>query len=342
MKLFNVSRLIAISSKALLCLSAIVSAAACEKIYDNEGDCSIKYQVVFTQKQNVLGADAFAERVKSISLFVFQNGELVLSKTESGDELASGHYAMDLDVEPGTYDLIAWGGLSDGDAFELAGGKNPVTKQDLVCSLVRKYDGGKAYSQRELNDLYHGIANRVHFPRNYGKTTIPVEMDLMKNTNRVRVVLQHYNGKELNKDDFFFSITDNNGKMNYDNKVLSDETITYREHSKQEALVTTPGQKSRADIASITSVVAELDIPRLMTNHKPRLVVNRKDTDDPVLDLPLIDLLLNAKGSREPQDFLNRQDDYSLIFYLDDLYGWYKKGGIWVNSWYVVYQDREM
>lgn len=330
-------------SRILPLIAAAFAATGCESIYENQGDCSVRYQVAFKYTMNVVGADAFANKVKSISVFVFDtDGKLVTSKTEAGEALATGNYAMELDVKPGTYDIVAWGGMQDGSTWMLAGGSTPKQKQELGCSLRLT---GEDESRQQLTDLFHGTG-RVTFPADvYGTYTAEQSIDLTKDNNRLRVILQHYNGRQMDKDDFSFKVTDDNATMEWDNSVTNTgKTITYREHTKQEALVGVPVQ-ARADdeITSITSVVAEIDIARLMADHKPVLTVEVKGKDKPVLSLPLIDLLLNAKGAyRSNQEFLDRQDDYNLIFYLDDAYGWYTKGGVWVNSWHVIFQDKTL
>lgn len=322
-------------------------APACESIYDGEGDCGVTYSVPFTQTMNILGADAFAARVGSVSLYVFDlNGRLVASKTESGAALASGQYAMDFsgdELAPGTYDLIAWGGLTGNDAFGLAGGSHPVSKDDLVCLLHREHeDDGTAVSARQLRDLFHG-ADRVEFPAVSGYHRLEKPVDLTKDNNTIRVILQHFNERPLDKDDFSFTIVDDNGKINHDNVPLPDESIVYSEWAKNEVLVERPDD-TRA--ASVSSIVAEVDVARLMTDHKSRLRVWVKGKDKPVIDMNLPDLLLLAKGEAKramsDQEYLDRQDDYTLFFYLDDAYGWYTRGGVWVNSWHVVFQDQDL
>ena len=54
-----------------------------------------------------------------------------------------------------------------------------------------------------------------------------VTVPLVKNTNTIRVILQQMDGVTVDVDKFEFTITDDNGLMNYDNKLISDETLTY-------------------------------------------------------------------------------------------------------------------
>lgn len=340
------------NTAALLGVSVLTfMTVSCEPLLKYEGDCPASYQVAFTHTMNIVGADAFNTRVKSVSLFAFDaSGQLAAMKTESGEALAAEHYKMEFtpeEIAPGTYDLIAWCGLSEGEAFILAGGDNPVTKNDLVCRLQRERDEhDAAVSRKRLNDLFHGMAEGVVFPESPAMQPVCATIDLTKNTNTVRVILQHYNGNPLQKDDFHFTVTDNNGTLNHDNTLLEDEYIAYREWAKAEAEVAQPGSRSD-EIRSISSVVAEIDMARLVRDgHNPILTVNVDGKDKPILSLPLIDLLLAAKGEAKremsDQEYLDRQDDYTLFFYLDDAYGWYAGGGIWVNSWHVIYSEKEL
>ena len=36
------------------------------------------------------------------------------------------------------------------------------------------------------------------------------------------------------------------------------------------------------------------------------------------------------------QEYLDRQDEYSLTFFIDKNYNWYSQIGIYINSWHVV------
>ena len=60
--------------------------------------------------------------------------------------------------------------------------------------------------------------------------------------------------------------------------------------------------------------------------------------------IPLIDYLLLIKGhygNMGDQEYLDRQDDYSILFFLDHGKNWYIAGGIYINSWAVVPPQNE-
>ena len=54
----------------LLLLSVLWVIAACDGIYEDEGDCSVHYFVKFRYDMNMKFADAFAHEVTSVTLYV--------------------------------------------------------------------------------------------------------------------------------------------------------------------------------------------------------------------------------------------------------------------------------
>jgi hypothetical protein len=101
-------------------LLVFIAMTSCSAIYEYEGDCDPKYRIVFRYDYNMKYADAFANEVTSVSLYAFDgSGKLVFQKSDQGSHLGSGDYTMEVDMEPGTYDLVAWCGLEDGKSFAL-------------------------------------------------------------------------------------------------------------------------------------------------------------------------------------------------------------------------------
>ena len=341
MKILNISHL----WHAGVILSAFVAAVlfgSCENIMEDEGYCPTIYKVKFTYTMNILEVDAFAGKVGSVSLFVFdEQGRFVTVQTESSAALAADDYAMVLDLPAGTYDFIAWCGLKDNASFALDNAQSPLSKDDLVCRLQAVTRAGML-SQTSLAPLWHGRADRVVLREDLIGEEVVATIDLTKDTNTVRIILQHYKGRTLNADDFEFTISSDNGIMNWDNSLLPCEEIIYREWTKKSGEVTMPGEdEDSEEITSISSVIAEIDVARLLKEgHKPVLMVRQPDAEKTILRLPLIDVLLIAKGEARhkmsDQEYLDRQDEYNLIIFLNDENGWYVNGGIWVNSWHVM------
>ncbi len=326
----------------LICLAMV----ACDgSIYDYEGDCSITYRVKFRYDWNMKYADAFASEVESVTLYVLdENGNVVWQRTETGEALAADDYAMTVDVEPGTYDLLAWCGTTDKASFAIP---DSATREGLTCTMQREHDaGGSAFVRDELDRLFHGYLEKQDFADTEGVYTIT--MPLKKNTNNVRIVLQHMSGEDIDYKKFEFAISDDNGSMDWDNSLLDDEPVTYYAWHVDSGQAEFEYDSSSTRATSMFSAaVAELTVPRLMMENKgtARLTVRNTDTGKNVLSIRLIDALLLVKGyynrPMSDQEYLDRQDEYSLTFFIDEGYRW-TDAYIYINSWRVVYKEIEL
>ena len=319
----------------LAVLTASISAVSCQKIFDYEGDCSVHCQLKFKYDMNMKFADAFANTVDYVTVYVYDinTGELLRTQTESGEVLANDGYTMELkDLDPGTYDVVAWcgDGLKDGH-FEVA--------EDLTCKMDRENGG---IVNKDVRQLYHA-KQRVTFEDGVYGTQVET-INLTKNTNTVRVVLQHLSGIDVDPEAFRFEITDENGLMASDNTVLDDEVLTYRPWSVTAGSAGVDATiYAKAAVTSVNVALAEFTVGRLVTENNPMLsIYNVKDNDKLVLSIPLKDYALLVKGNynkaMSDQEYLDRQDEYNLTFFLDE-YGLWTTSRIIINSWHLVIQD---
>ena len=340
-------------------LVGIAGTACSGLIYDDLQDCP-EYRVNFRYDWNMKYADAFAHEVKAVTLYVLDSkGSIVASASESGEALAAQDYSMVVKVPAGKYDLLAWCDANEIGTYSFAEG---TQKTDLTCSLNKKHsEDGSAYIDTDLDRLYHGFLEGADFSAKKGKVTATVS--LKKNTNHYNVVLQHISGEPVNCDDFDFSITADNALMSWDNSLLSDENVEYRawsvysgsvalgtktsavaEPSAVAELVEVPQQPStRADALNVA--IAELTTGRLVKGHSPRLNIRNNKTGETVLSVPLIDYALLVKGNYnrdlDDQEYLDRQDEYDMVFFLDEDDRWFNSF-IYINSWKVVLQHTEL
>lgn len=113
--------------------------------------------------------------------------------------------------------------------------------------------------------------------------------------------------------------------------------------------------------SSFSAAVAELSVGRLMApdteagrgpsvpdESKPRLTVRNRETGETVLSVPYIEYCLMVKGRYEDtddwyeqpmsdQEYLDRQDEYNMTFFLDPDDRWIDQY-IYINSWHLVIQ----
>lgn len=321
--------------------SIVLSLASCDRlIYDYEGDC--KYYIHFKYDYNMKWADAFSHEVRGVTLYVLdKDGKVLMKKTENGEALGREGYCMALDIEPGEYDFIAWAGVGEPVSFDIP---ESGIKTGLTARLAREHDtDGSAHIRKDIDRLYYGHLENVRLEDDYHIT-----MPLMKDTNNIRVILQHLSGEPVSEDQFTYTITDNNGYLNWDNSVLDDEKLTYHAwHVGSGSAETEPENAGTKAQETFSTVLAEFTVSRLMADHAPdtRLIVTRTEDGEAIININLIDALLLVKGyynrSMSDQEYLDRNDEYSLTFFLDEGFRW-MNAYIYINSWRVVLQNTSL
>ena len=328
---------------AILTMVAVVlTFLSCTRshIFEYEGDCEVYYDIRFKYDYNIKYADAFANEVNSLALYIFDEDGILIEKvvTTDKEELSKEDFHIRLELPAGCYTLLAWGGLGEEESFDMLAeeeiGRTRI--EELQVRMHRAYDEGRAYSDKDLAPLFHGIMELdvVSEPGTYKKT-----MSLMKNTNVVRIVLNEMSGHAMDSKNFTFEITDHSGLYDYDNTRLDDEAITYKPWYIEEIYADFDESSTRS--TNINAVLAELTIGRMMATESPILRVLNSQTGEQILRLPLAEYMLLIKGNYHKamgdQEYLDRQDEYSLTLFLDE--GKWMSTQIVINGWRVVIND---
>lgn len=344
---------LALLAAAILCCTL----SSCNNtIYDDEGDCSVHYLLRFCYDRNLKWADAFAHEVVSVHLYAFgEDGTLVWHKSDSGGALAAEDYAMRLDLPAGNYRLLAWCGLDSDEgnnvSFSVPEARVGITRiGELQCSLNRLRDAAGAYSKERLRPLFHGMID-VNLPaadNDGGKFVFT--MPLTKDTNHIRVILQHLSGEDVDTGKFTFFIEDENGLLAHDNALLPDENITYRPWKTQSSEAGFDGGDNTSAVTTVKGAVADLTVGRMTEEHRRKMMLTiANDRGETVAHIPVIDYALMAKDYYEEeyghtmdnQEFLDREDNYVLTFFLDEQDRWIDSY-IHIHSWRVVLQDAKI
>lgn len=348
--------------------AALVGWTSCDSmVYDDLEECPPSgLRLPFVYDMNMKFADAFLNEVAEVDLYVYTtDGQLARIYHDQGENLKVKDYTMNLDdLQPGTYDLVAW---AHGDAgekdFSFSG--MTATKESLHYTLGTESDQYGLHSTTDLRRLYHA-SQRVTVP-DFSKeiVTLPA-MKLTKDTNVIRVLLQHLDGSEIAHEHFDFAITENFTRLSHENLPADFTPMTYRAWDKKSGIAGTEGTTGETQ-TGVATVIAELTTSRLMTpqfskdhhaahtraagsteepDTKPMLNIVRKSDGKTVVRIPLTDYLLMIKGNHNrkmtDQEFLDRQDDYTLHFFLDENNNWYMPAGIYINSWKIVLQNSDL
>lgn len=326
--------------------------ASCDSILDfEEGDCSIEYRVRFKYDYNMKYANAFANEVKTVTLYAFdEEGKFVYQRTEEGDILKADDYSMKVDIEPGDYNLVAWAGL-DNKSFAiplLTPGVSDIDELTVKTNRIintRAGEEGSYIVNSKLSSLWHGQRLKIS-TRAWQEKIITVP--LVKNTNTLRIILQQMEGSKVDVEKFDFAIYDDNGWMNYDNSLLKDKTLTYLPYYRAQGSTATATRSISDDYkeetTEISVAVAQIAVARLMADKNPQLRITNKETGKAVLSIPLVQYLLLTKQEihdMDPQEYLDRQDEYSMTFFLDSNMGWLN-ATIIINGWTIRLNESEL
>lgn len=335
------SKLNHIFRPAVICLAALVTGGCSSVIYDDLDECPSGLQLRFVFNYNLLKADAFASQVKSVNVWAFDNtGAFVWSGAESGDALTEPAYIMKTPLGAGTYDFVAWCGLDGNADFNLSTYK-PASKQELEIKLAMLEKEGKNVSSSHFKSLFNGVVTGVVYAVDPIRPSVmTVTVPLVKDTNDIAVMLSNLDGTPIDSENFTVTFTYADSWLEWNNNVAADcPTVTYTPWS------TLYGETSLAPVdrssgAVRSTLLYELSTSRLIDGGAAWLDVVRNEDNVTIIHVPLIEYFLLEKGSRydeyTDQEYLDRRDDYSALFFIDSNNNWYMAGGVFINSWAIV------
>lgn len=339
MFLKNLSNILIISAATL---GSVMALSGCSLINDDLPECTAKLRVRFVYDYNLKFADAFPHEVKSVNVWAFDaSGALVWSESASGEELADKDFALDTPLAEGTYDFVSWCGLKDNVDFDLAT-YTPTSKEELEVKLKTIEEDGTYLNKSHLPGLYHGMVLQEGFtPEPYKHTLKTVTIPLMKDTKDIRVLLQRYDGSAIDPKDFEVFITIPDAWLDWNNDVFPNgPMVTYTPWGERYGQVTTPDTvEDTGTMTTISGLLFELSSSRLMVGANATLTVRRTYDNKDIIRVPIIDYFLLVRGHYgdiPDQEYLDRQDDYSILFFIDNDNNWYIGAGIYINSWAVV------
>lgn len=315
--------------------------AACNAIFEYPGDCDAWIRLVYDR--NMKYADAAPREVSSAQVYVFdEEGLLYKSYSASRDELQAHGWRIPLRGLPrGDYQCVVWCGLEEAtESYSLPRMHNGRSRiEELSCRLQRNRNASQAAEVGEIQPLFHGsiqLREQVHFE---GSDTATVH--LTKDRNSLRVILQENSPLGGDTRLLTASITDCNGLLNYDNRPLDDETLLYRPCFTDYAAA----DPSVASATGANVALMEFTLSRLWIDpeRENRLTVYHRQSGDTVLSIPLNRYLCLARehyqSELSDQEYLDRQDNYSLTFFLQQ--GRWVGSQVVVNSWKMIVSDEK-
>lgn len=316
-----------------ICISILATTTLAGCITEDFAECPNEYELKIIFDRNMLFADAFASQVKSVDIKVFDSktGLEVYSFTDKGAALESTDYRVSLPIPPGSYDILCWAGMAEGNSFGYADPTADYLEHQNVLLNTRE-----GISANRLNNLYHGLLRSMTFIDNNTVGSRQVQtatLSLTKDTNRIYVMLLNLDGTVMQESDFTFSISSANAEMDYDNSISSSRKVIYRPWS----VLPIQSETGNSLQPVQSALAAEFSMARLTTGYSSRLDVHRVSDGERIISIPLERNLLLYKGEyydfMSDQEYLDRQDDYIVTFILDKNNNWDRAAMIYINNW---------
>lgn len=289
-------------------------------VRDDRSECRFPLRLRFAYTYNTEQEDLFDREIEALHLYLYdaEGGRLVAAASPNVGSL-SGDHTFEWAVPPGSYRVVAWGGVKQRYDF-----RSTESYADATLSVRRLEDGVSV--DQACEHLFHSMAGGVKID---GSVTPEYTLDLHKNSNDVRVIVSGLTDDERTR--LRCTISGANGDYGFDNEVRGAEGVCYLPAAGAEGtdavneftvLRLWPGDASRLRVevaAAGTTTAAGADGTATAAGSQV------------IFDGSLSELLL-----QKPDTDLDLQDDFVV-----KLEAQRKPGGgfgveIYVNGWHVV------
>lgn len=348
----------------ILLLTILAGAmTSCDSVLNyDEGDCSTEYCVKFKYDYNMDEVDVFAQQVRTVTLYAFDdNNNLVYLNTDQGEPLGEGDYSMKVDIDPTQYRLVVWAGLNDESfAVPLLYPNQSKIEEATVKTLRKQATRSTSEDEKDqyivdnsLYSLWHGEVKKGPATRS-GRQQI-TNVSLVKNTNTIHISVVQVNQsdspitKALTEETFQCAIYDDNGYMNYDNSLLEDNLLTYKPYNTKAEIVTTKAFSAENEPAKeYNGITSDISVARLVEGQTPELTIKNSitkevlfHTSDLIQYFEEVDAEKYKNRNYSLQEYLDREDEYSIKVFVDEKLALIKTV-IDVNDWIIQINDIEL
>lgn len=290
---------------SIFCVMALVS---CSWVKDDNDDCPEGFWLKLQYDYNILDVDAASKYMKDAYVYVYDNdGNFVKRIYATGDDLKAYDYRIRVDgLTEGDYQFVVWSGI-DNNQYSLVG--ETQTKDDFQLSLI---GNGSTFSG-ELAPIYFGSLTDVHYGDSY--SVFPI--NLMKDTNLLSCLVVSVDDSELSADDYTLKVVTANGVLDANNEIATNAPTTYAPYVSDNVTFDDP------DYGELKGALYAISTLRLMEDTDCRIIFEKKETGETLFNISLPEyigmvgsLYTNLGRQLSVQEYLDRQDFYTIVFYL--------------------------
>lgn len=365
----------------LVCFSAIALTTMSSCIKEDMDDCPpaiSKVALQFDYTYNVKQADAFAAEVKNINVYAFdENGKFFDSYIESREKFETGHTMEITGLKDGKYTFVCLArdrqvmsrAEDDEMEFSFASLTPGVSTIDDLTVRMGKDNGEEIKNDKEFAALYTA-KTQVDFQRLNQKgnegTVVTSTLSLMKCTKTYRIVLLPYENDQADfkPENFDVRIEGSAAWLDHKGEKVKNEKITYLPYN-MERRANYDGAHTEVNEEPVDqALIYDLSSSRMFERQNDRRVVrdgdknnyddkriiitDLRDKDNPIElfnhSLPWFLALCGEKVNQnwDDQEYLDREDNYVLMFYVSDKRDYNMITKVNVNGWNVNIKDTEL
>lgn len=274
-------------------------------IKDDLEECVIR--VRFDYSYNMFSENKFGEQVEMLTLYIFDDkGVLVDEKKRTGK--FDHTFCIELTGMPkGDYKLVSWA-----KSIHLKDAKSDFVIPTLVAGNSTLDDLSyylDIESNTYQNELNHFLIGHSDLSVTDESGNMEVTISHKKVTNRVKLVVSSYKDGYLKAEALECRIIDEVGDthINYNYELKATEQINYLPY------YTGDEQNTAVSLFSVS---------RLIESNSPRVVIRKKDAPTPIMEIDIpeyvqLTSLEGHVGEWSVQEYLDRQDEYSIVVYLN-------------------------
>lgn len=314
MKKNLLSRFGALLLLLVLSMGAITS---CDAMHEDLAPCPQGLRLRFISTWNLEEANMFPSQVDCLTVFIFDaEGKRVGDPIERfAPEISDEDWRLEVPLPAGQYTVLAYGGMACDDSSFRFDFKNVNTDLEEMEVFMKPGIINAAPPANRLHDLFYGRLEITVPPQGEATAYTAATVDMMKDTNNIRVLMSNSNGVEIDVDDFEWTITDDNTRFDWKNDIIPTGTVTYVPWAKGN---TSYGTNIAGNPFSVC--YAEFSTSRLMRRSPAKLTITRKSDGSKPVDVDLMDVLMAMRSDyfsyMSPQEFLDRESWWNMSFFL--------------------------
>ena len=310
----------------IICIVALFS--SCDWVNDDLSDCPTGTWLKISYTYNILNVDAASTQVGDITILAFDKNDKYVDRLDVDSiTLHQGYCMVRLPFPEETYHLLIWGGIS-GYQYQLPNLKAGQTERkslniSLACDNKNQFN-------RKLNALFHSSLENITISEEYQVITA----GLVKNTNYFSCILQDENNLPLRQEDFAFTLESTNGVIDYTNTPVGTTPTCYLPYRQELSLTS----------EQIPIIHARLNTLRIMKGDDTTLSIKHTPSGKTILQYLLLSKNYpNNIGDISDQEYLDREDSYTLMFFIQSSdTGIPRIPTMKVNDWIIRLNDSEL